>query len=111
MDDFSEIFFATYLALLGAMVLGWFSLVGKLFRYLNQNHPKEYEAIGRPSLLGNNNPKNNIAFLRFVFSKRPLELKDIELVRQCGFLRKYFCIHGALFAGFLILVGVGIKYS
>lgn len=91
-EDFSELFFFSYMAVLGGLLLAWFNLTGRLFSYLAKNHPNEYEAMGRPHLLLNNTPRNTIAFLKFALGNRPLELKDDRLVQKCQLLKRYLYV-------------------
>jgi len=111
MEDLSELLFSLYFVLLGGMVLVGFHLTGKLFAYLNENHTAEYEALGKPRLIMNNTPKNNIAVLKFIFSERPLQLGDIHLIRMCRSLKNFYFLYGALLVGFFSLIGLGIKNS
>jgi hypothetical protein len=91
-------------AILGLMVLVWFWQITKFFSYLRQKHPAEYAAMGSPSLIMNNTPKNNIACLRFITGNRPAELKDPDLERQCKFLARFFYTYMALFVLAVILI-------
>lgn len=48
-------------------VLVWFFLCTRLFRSLAARHPEKYESMGKPSLIMNNSPSSNIAFMKFLF--------------------------------------------
>jgi hypothetical protein len=94
--------------ILGLMVLVWFWQINKFFVYLRQKHPAEYEAMGSPSLIMNNTPKNNIACLRFITGNRPAELADPHLEVWCRFLARFFYTYMALFLIAVIsIVGTG----
>ncbi|MCZ0867259.1 hypothetical protein O0V09_18840 [Dasania sp. GY-19] len=96
---------------LGVMVLVWFRQITKLFDYLKNNYPAEYKSIGEPSLIMNNTPKNNIAFLRFIQGSRPAELGDEKLINWCKFLTKFFYAYMFIFAGFIITIMVSANAS
>lgn len=103
--------FVVIFPILGIMVAIWFMQVSKLFKYLKEKHPKEYDAMGAPTLFMNNTPRNNIAFLRFIQGVRPSQLGDDHLVSWCRFLTKFFYVYmllfGVLFFSVIIASYVG----
>lgn len=93
--------------ILGIMVAIWLVQVSRLFTYLRENHPIEYQKIGKPSLIMNNTPQNNMLFLKFVLGKRHLKLNDDMLVKKCGFLQRHFYSTAVLFISMALVVIVG----
>lgn len=111
MEAYIGVTFIVGVPVLGIMVLVWFRQLRKLFAYLKTKHPNEYKAIGEPTLILNNTPKNNIAFLRFIQSNRPSELGDVKLVQWCKFLTRFFYAYLFLFAGLIITMMVSTNAS
>jgi len=112
MEAFAGFFVIVVFLVLGVMVLVWFRQLPKLFAYLKEKHPDEYAAMGKPTLVMNNTPKNNISFLRFILGNRPSQLGDPNLATKCAFLKKLFYCYMALFIGLVVVVvGVGSASS
>jgi hypothetical protein len=100
----TRILILTIVPAMGLMVLVWLWQVTKLFAYLSQKHPAEYEALGKPSLIANNTPKGNIAFLRFITGDKPATLGDPHLEGWCRFLARFFYVYMALFLIAVVLI-------
>ena len=105
MEAFAGFFVIVVFLVLGTVVLVWFRQVSKLFAYLDEHHPDEYTAMGKPTLVMNNTPKNNIFFLRFILGSRPSHLGDDYLSAKCTFLKRFFYFYMVLFIGLVVVVG------
>lgn len=104
--------FVVLFVTLGFLILVWFWKITQFFSYLRENHPEEYQRMGEPTLVLNNTPKNNIAFLRFVLGNKSAALGDLELKRHCKILRVIFYTCSAVFLLQLIMVlGAGVVSS
>jgi hypothetical protein len=93
--------FSVLFTILLAMVLVWFATVLWMFRRLRTRHLDVYEALGSPSLFWNNSPRNNVQFLKFIFSSRSRHLGDSTVANVVLFMR-VFCV--AYVAAFLLLI-------
>jgi hypothetical protein len=86
----------TCLAIGVGMVLAWFCLCSWTFRRLRTRHAAVYESIGSPSLFGNNTPRANILFAKFLFGFDWRASGDRALVSVCWsmvvFSTVYFCL-------------------
>ena len=84
------------LPILAAMVSGSLGMALYLNRFMQSNHPTEWNALGRPTVL-NNSIANNILLLRyFVFGSAYRSLNDTHLNKLVVMLR-------ALYAGSTIV--------
>ncbi len=90
-------------------VLVWFFLCYRLFKILETRHPEKYEAMGKPSLIMNNNLSSNITFMKFLFKREWRELEDSAL----STLGKSMLIFSFMYiAGFLALfISVSLGYA
>ena len=111
MKAYLGIAFLVIFPVLGIMVLVWFRQLSKLFAYLKERHPEEYKAIGEPTLIMNNTPRNNILFLRFIQSSRPSEIGDEKLSNWCKFLTRFFYTYIFLFVGLIITIMISANAS
>jgi hypothetical protein len=81
----------------------WFFL-----RHLRLRQHAIWEQLGEPSLLLNNNIKNNLAVLRFLLKQEYRNTKDKSLIRLASFVRIYLLFYFFYFLAFLILGIMGI---
>lgn len=89
-----------------AMSFGWLAMVRALFVSLEENHSREYEKMGKPTLLTNNTARTNWALLKFLFSSAPETLNDSRLLFQVNAMRLWLPLH---LAGFVWLVIIAIS--
>jgi hypothetical protein len=87
-----------------AMLVIWFALILWLFRRLRLRHPSAFESAGSPSLFWNNSPRNNLVFIRFLFSSEPRQLQDQTLIRVCMSMRVLIAAYVLLF--FILLLSI-----
>lgn len=81
----------------------WARLCSKVFSILEQDHPEEFERLGKPSLVSNNTPSTTIAFLYFLLRRQWEELDNDDLVSKCSFMAAFF---KAYLIGFVIFLSV-----
>jgi hypothetical protein len=89
-----------------AGVIVYFILIVRYFSYLRAHHPVTYERIGKPSLILNNTPRNNILTLRFIMGSDSMSTGDHVLETKTKSLRFILYFYSSLFA----LLGVGVFY-
>ena len=96
------------LGVLFVMAAAGLILISWLFHRLRNRHPSAYESIGSPSLFWNNSVRNNLLFLKFLFSSHAWELDDPQLSRVVLFLRVFLLVYVVLFlsCGGCFLTGV-----
>jgi len=99
------------IVVLGVLAIVWFREVSKLFAYLRENHPNEYEILGRPSIFLNNSPRNSIAFLHFITSNRSSGIQDSHLQKWCKLLSRLLYTYLAIFMGLIVLSMVAAHAS
>ena len=85
----------------------WFVLSKKLFNILRDRHPAEWEELGRISP-SNSTPKNNIAYLLFLWRRKYLGIDDAQVVRLCSRLRVLGSVYFAFFFLFVLAVFAGM---
>ena len=78
-------------------------LVGRLFNRLEAHHRSVYESMGSPSLVRNNNVRNNMLVLRWLWRKEYLNLPDRETVRCASHVRTLLLTLSVNFAILLVL--------
>lgn len=86
------------------MVLIWFVMVSRYFRFLRENHAELYREMGSPSLFTNNTPSNNVSLLRYVCGRKYLASDDEQLITKSLFLKRFFYIYLTIFI--TVIVGV-----
>ena len=90
------------------MVPIWFVVVSKYFRFLREEHADLYKEMGSPSLFANNNPSNNVSFLRYVCGNKYLKTEDTQLINKSLFLKRFFYTYLGIFITVIIgVVSVG----
>ena len=103
MDGILGILLFCMLASIGIMVLVWFRKLANFFKFLQENHPLEYEKMGSPSLVANNTPSNNFSFFKFILGNRPTEIGDKQLLKKSIYLKRFFYIYLVLFVSFIVI--------
>jgi len=98
-----EVLSTSFSALLFGMIIVWFLLIKLLFNWLEQAHPKKYEAMGRPSLFLRNNIASSWATLRFIVAREHRPLNDGYLSKLSDFMLIYLAIYLLLLFGFSFL--------
>lgn len=48
------------------LLVTWGRKVSRLMRYLEDNCPNDFDALGRPHLIGNNTPRHTVKFVKFI---------------------------------------------
>ena len=86
------------------MVIVWFVLIKLLFTRLESEHPKKYEAMGRPSLVLRNHISGSFATLKFLVSREHKALNDGYLSKLSDAMLVLFAIYLLLFFGLFVLV-------
>ena len=109
MIPIEKIFPFGFILLILSVILGFF-LNYKLFSILKEKHPQKWEELGRPSLLMNNNIRNNISVLNFLNKKEYLKMNDKQLTKLAGFLRIFSLIYIVFFI-FLLCLFMIVIYS
>ncbi len=71
------------------------------FRRLRLHHVETYEAIGEPSLFGNNNLRTNWLFLKFLYLNQWLDLNDWQLACVARFMQVMLVAYMIGFVGLL----------
>jgi len=99
-QDIEVLLFVT----LGVMILVWFALVLWLFSRLRTRHPAEFAALGSPSLIWNNSPRNNWLFLKFLFGSQCCELGDKALTNVCRVMRVWIIAYSVLIVVLVVSV-------
>lgn len=92
--------FPVLFGVLFCSVFVWFALCVKLFKMLETRHPVKFNAMGRPSLVMNNNLSNNISFMRFLLKREYVELNDPVVSRLSSVMLVYLIVY---LIGFMIL--------
>jgi hypothetical protein len=75
-----------------AAIIGLY-LSHRLYRILETRHPEKYEAMGKPSLITNNNISNNISFVKFLFKLEWREFDDLGLSKLSKFLLVFSVVY------------------
>jgi hypothetical protein len=91
-------------AVLFVAVAVWLMYVLRLFSLLRDNHPSTFEEMGSPSLFWNNSVRNNVLFLKFLFSSKWRALGDPEVETVVLGLRWVIFINLLLFVLCMVLV-------
>jgi hypothetical protein len=94
-----------FLILFGLMfILGgvYFYLIKKTFNRLEECHPDKYDSLGRPSLISNNTPSNNIKFIKFIFKRDWKDLNDNKISSLGNKLIFLFVIYSSIFLALII---------
>lgn len=94
-----------FLILFGLMlILGgvYFYLVKKTFNRLEECHPEKYNSLGRPSLISNNSPSNNIKFIKFLFKRDWKDLNDEKVASLGNNLIILFIIYSSVFLALIV---------
>jgi hypothetical protein len=97
---------ATFVVLSAVQGIGtavYLFLMGRLFNRLEAHHRSVYESMGSPSLVRNNNFRNNMLVLRWLWRKEYLNLPDLETVRRASRVRALLLILSVNFAILLVL--------
>jgi hypothetical protein len=89
---------------LGVATALWLILVWWLFTLLQERAPETYVLLGRPHIVLNNTPSNNLAFLRFLLGGHYASVRDSTVRKVCGFLRGFFWLYLVGFMCFAIAV-------
>ena len=87
----------------GISCVAGLALTAYLLRMLRKRHEPTWTSLGSPSLVRNNTISNNMAVLRFLWSKEFLELDDPQLTRLCFFVMFYQVAYLILFLIVLIV--------
>jgi len=77
-------------------------LVRKLLSRLETNHTATWQELGVPSLFLNNNPRNNLLVLRFLWKRQYLSLQDPAITQLASRVRGLVLVLLVSF-GFLII--------
>jgi hypothetical protein len=85
-----------FLCLLGFGVMWW------LLRQLKCRQYVIWERLGKPGIFINNNIRNNLAVLRFIFTKENEKSGDEVIIRLAFFARIYILCYVCYFIIFLI---------
>lgn len=102
MNDITTLILAILVAAMFCMVPIWFVLISKYFVFLRENHPQVYKDMGQPTLLGNNTPSNNIAFIRYVCGNKYLASSDGQLISKSLFLKRFFYTYLVVFISIIV---------
>lgn len=85
------------------LVLTWHGLLLYMFRYLAEDHPGKYDAIGRPTILFWSSSLRTIGNVWFfITGKEYLSLADAKLTRICIALRVIFVLSIVCFMAIII---------
>jgi hypothetical protein len=87
-------------------VLVWCFMASHLCESLSRRHPLLYDALGRPTPLGGNHLRGDVALLRFLLGGRYRFLEDRRIVRLCGAMRALLCVY---FLFFLAVPGLMMR--
>ena len=89
-------------AVLMAATVAWLALVWRLFVLMKVRAPDTYASIGRPHIILNNTPSNNLAFLRFLLGGHYANVSDEGVRKLCAFLRVFFWCYLVGFIGLVV---------
>jgi len=89
-------------------VIVWFILCNRLFVILKTRHPDTYESLGKPGLFKNSSTSNNLALIKFLFTRGWQKSGD----RQLAILgRIMLVLFLAYLTGFAFLVAMILTES
>jgi len=81
---------------------------GQLLHRLEAQHPEVHEAIGRPLLIANNTPRNNVLFIRWLWRRDFETLQNTESIALARLVRLLLLW---LFVGFAVLIAIFLVLS
>lgn len=99
--------FPIMFGILFCSVFVWFFLCFRIFKILELRHPSKYEEMGKPSLIMNNSLSNNIAFIKFLFKREWLALKDPGLASLSKFMMVFIVIYTLGFLTLFLSIPLG----
>ncbi|RJQ49598.1 MAG: hypothetical protein C4538_02015 [Nitrospiraceae bacterium] len=98
------IFPTIFLTIVIAGIVGLI-ITHKFFLILKEKHLETWNELGKPTLFFNNSIKNNLLVVKFLKTKKYLELHDSLLTKKSQLLWKYYIVYLILFiTTFLILI-------
>lgn len=89
-------YYSLLLFIFAISIFVWVFLVNLFIHRISHQYPYEYQSLGAPGFFHNNNLKNNLRFLRFIWSFRFRHMKD----RYFSFICYGLCLD------FLLLLSV-----
>lgn len=82
---------------LSVLAIAWLVLVHWLARRLRKRHPLLHEEYGSFGLFENNTVGTTWLMMKFIYSSRPAETRDVALVQVCLAMRILFVVYMVLF--------------
>ena len=103
MENLIPFAFITVAAVLILGTIVYLVNAGRLFRRLESQHPAVHEAMGSPSLIQNNTPRNNVLFYRWMWNRDFESLGDSKTIALSRLVRSLLV---AILAGFVVMIAL-----
>lgn len=88
---------AVVFEILIGMFFGWLVLVAALYLRIRHSHPREYAAMGRPTLWPGDPSGTSFYALAFVFSRKHKRMGDTGLSVLSDLMVAFIMFYGLLF--------------